>query len=127
MRARALGSGAFYAGLSANPHADPTPTSIERGFLINGPSVRIVEFGTARPGSHALDGYVWIRRTGDTLEYLSGTAIGSATVKRTVVAGAPLYFDSSLATPDVALEVLIETPGSGSRKRRPLLSLGFGL
>jgi hypothetical protein len=128
MRARALGDAFAYVGVSANPLAGVAPSSVERAYLINGSTARPCDAGVLRapittPGA----AYLWIRRTGATLQYLVGAELGSATVLRTVGAGgAAMGFDSSIVRAAGGLEIRFDSAAAfAGRKRRRRLSIGF--
>jgi len=129
LRVRPLGPGLCYAGVSANPNAGISETTIDRGLQISGGLCRAVEAGSFKPGSFTLATYAWIRRTGSMLQYLTGPLLATATVRRTVVdAGAPLFFDSAIAAAGLAIEVKFDVPAAFAPRRpsRRGLTLGLG-
>jgi hypothetical protein len=129
LRVKLLGTGLCYVGLSSAPLASVTATSIERGVQINGGVCRPADGGLIRPGSFALDTYVWVRRSADTIQLLSGPALATATVRRTVAdGGAALFFDSTIATAGLALEVKFDVPAAfATLRRRPRRGLTLGI
>lgn len=130
LRLRPLGAGLCYLGVSANPAAGVSETTIERALQLNAGVVRISESGVLRPGSFALATYGWIRRSGGSLQYLIGPLLATAMVRRTVGdAGAPLFFDSAIATAGFAVEVKFAAPAAYAARRPGArgLTLGVGL
>jgi hypothetical protein len=129
LRAKPLGPGLCYVGVSANPNAGLDETTIDRGLQISNGLCRAVEAGSFRPGIFALATYAWIRRSGGTLHYLTGALLATATVRRTVPdAGAPLFFDSAIAAAGLAVEVKFDVPAAFALRRpaRRGLTLGLG-
>jgi hypothetical protein len=130
LRVKPLGSGLCYVGVSANPAAGLTESTIDRALQLSAGLCRAVEAGTFRPGAFALSTYAWIRRTGATLQYLTGPQLATATVRRTVAdAGAPLFFDSTLCAAGLAIEVKFDVPAGFAARRAPRrrLTLGLGI
>jgi hypothetical protein len=128
LRVKLLGTGLCYVGVSSAPLASVTASSVERGVQINGGTCRPAESGVIRPGSFALDTYLWVRRSADTVQILSGPALATAIVRRTVAdAGAPLFFDSAIATAGLAIEVKFDVPAAFAAARRPRRGLTLGL
>ncbi|MEA3061854.1 MAG: hypothetical protein QOJ94_1635 [Sphingomonadales bacterium] len=129
LRARALGNPLLYLGVSANPLAGNGPTTIDRAIQLSGTSGRCYESGFFRPPLFTPAGFVWLKRTADVLQYLTGNDLATATAVRTVsgVTG-PLWFDSSLLRAGGAVEVRFDLPSAfAARKRRRRLSLGLSL
>lgn len=128
LRARALGDGTFYVGVSAAPLAGSGFASIDRALQISGDLARPFDSGVARPGTFTISGYVWMRRQGASLDYLNGAELATADLRRSVSVGtAPLWFDSALVTPGIPIEVKFDGPAAfAARRRRPQLSIGFG-
>jgi hypothetical protein len=130
LRVRPLGTGLCYLGVSANPGAGVSEATIERALQLNAGLVRICESGVLRPGSFALATYAWIRRSSGVLQYLIGPLLATAAVRRTVGdSGAPLFFDSAIATAGLAVEVKFAPPAAYAARRpgRRGLTLGVGL
>jgi hypothetical protein len=128
LRLRAVGNPLLYAGVSANPLAGNGSTTIDRAVQLSGTSGRCYESGFFRPPSFTPVGFVWLRRTANVLQILTGDALATATVVRTVsgVTG-PLWFDSSLLRAGCAVEVRFDLPSAfaGKTKRRLLLDLSL--
>jgi hypothetical protein len=129
LRFRALGDPLLYAGVSANPLAGNGSGTIDRAVQLSGTSGRCFESGFFRPPLFTPAGFVWLRRTGGVLQYLTGADLATAIAVRTVsgVAG-PLWFDSSLLRAGGAMEVKFDLPSAFAvRKRRRRLSLALSL
>ncbi|MBV8688413.1 MAG: hypothetical protein JOZ90_06770 [Alphaproteobacteria bacterium] len=128
LRVRTTGGGSAFAGVSAAPLASLDAASIDRALQIVDGVARPYESGVARPGTFTVDGYVWLRRSGGTLEYLNGPDIETAEARRIVFVGTdPLYFDSALLSAGVQLEVKFESPAAAGRRPRLKLTLRLGL
>ena len=129
LRMRVVGTGNAYAGVSAAPLAGHDFATIDRAVQLGGALTRIYESGVSRPPSFALAGFGWIRRTGTLLEYLTGSQLATAAVKRTVSGvGGALRFDSSLLAAGTTLEVKFGPPAAfAARPRRSRLSVALGL
>jgi hypothetical protein len=130
LRARLLGPGTVYVGVSADPLAADDGATINRAFQLSGSIARMYESGVQRPPFFGISGFVWLRRIAGTLEYGVGPDYSALVVKRTV-AGVPgaLRFDSSLLTAGVAMEVKFGLPTAFAKAapRRPRLGLGLSI
>jgi hypothetical protein len=129
LRAHALGNPLLYVGVSANPLAGNGSTTIDRAIQLSGASGRCYESGFFRPPLFTPVGFVWLKRTADVLQYLTGNDLATAIAVRTVsgVTG-PLWFDSSLLRAGGAVEVKFDLPSAfAARKRRRRLSLALSL
>ncbi|MBV9930396.1 MAG: hypothetical protein JO013_05580 [Alphaproteobacteria bacterium] len=130
LRVKPLGPGLFFAGVSAVPAATIDESGINRALQFSAGLCRAVESGAFRPGSFALATYAWIRRSGGTIQYLTGPVLATAAVRRTVAdAGAPFFFDSALAAAGVGFEVKFDVPAAFAPRRpgRRGLTLGLSL
>ena len=130
MRARLLGAGTAYVGVSADPLAANDAATIERAIQLSGSIARIYESGVQRPPFFVIAGFVWLRRIGGTLEYGVGPDYAGMIVKRSVAdATGALDFDSSLLTADLAVEVRLGSPSAFGKAaaRRPRLGFGFSI
>lgn len=130
LRARLLGPGTAFVGVSADPLAANDGATIERAIQLSGSIARIYESGVQRPPFFVIAGFVWLRRIGGTFEYGVGPDYAGLVVKRSVagVTGV-LGFDSSLLTADLAVEVKLGPPATFSKPvaRRPRIGLGFSI
>jgi hypothetical protein len=129
LRVKPLGTGLCYAGVSANPAAGLDETRIDRAVQLGGGLCRVVEAGAFRPGAFLLSTYGWIRRSGGTIQYLTGPVLATATLRRTVAdIGAPLFFDSTICAAGMAIEVKFDVPAAFAPRRaaRRGLTLGVG-
>jgi hypothetical protein len=130
LRVRPLDSLLGYFGVSANPLASAGFNTIDRAVQMNGTTGRCYESGLQRPPAFAVeDAYVWLRRVGTRLDYLYGPELATAATARSVTGvTATMWFDSSIVTPGVGLEVKFDVPGAfATAKRRRRLSLALGL
>lgn len=129
LRVRLVAGSSAFVGVSANPLAGHDHLAIERAVQIVGTLGRIYESGTFRAPSFGVVDQIWLRRTGSTLEYLTGD-LATASAKRTVtgVTGA-MRFDSSIANLGAQIEVKMDLPSAFARPRgrRSRLSLGFSI
>jgi hypothetical protein len=128
LRVKPPGSGLCYVGVSANPTAGILPGSIDRSVQINAAVWRAADAGFLKPGSYPLDTFVWMRRAGGVLDYLSGPTLAGAVLRRTITdPGGTLFFDSVIATAGLTLEVTFDVPGAfASRRPRRVLTLALG-
>jgi hypothetical protein len=131
MRVKPLGTGLCCFGVSADPLAGNDAATIARAFRLSGSLARVSEFGVLKPGSFAIDTYAWIRRSGGVLEYLTGPDLATAALKRSIAdAGAPLFFDSSIAGLGMGFEVRFGAAAEFAARRRRRsagrLALAFG-
>jgi len=129
LRFRAFGDPLLYAGVSANPLASNGSGTIDRAVQLSGASGRCYESGFFRPPLFTPVDFVWLRRTGSVLQYLTGADLATAIAVRTVtgVTG-PLWFDSSLLRAGGAMEVRFDLPSAfAGRKRGRRLSLALSL
>jgi len=128
LRVKPLGTGLCFAGVSAAPGAGIGEATIDRAFQIASGLCRILESGSYRPGSFALATYAWIRRSGGSLDYLTGPLLATATVRRTAAIGTgPLFFDSAIATAGLAIEVKFDLPAAFAPRRAARRGLTLGL
>jgi hypothetical protein len=130
LRVRPVDGFLGYFGVSASPLASAGFNTIDRAVQINGTTGRCYESGIQRPPAFMVeDGYVWLRRTGSRLDYLYGAELATAALARSVTGvSAAMWFDSSIVTPGVGIEVKFDVPGAfAAAKRRRRLSLALGL
>jgi hypothetical protein len=130
LRARLLGTGTAFIGVGPEPLGAHDGASIPYAAQIGPNTGRIYESGLYRPPLFGLVGFIWIRRTGTTLQYLNGSDLATASVRRTVSGvAAPLHFDSSVESLDAILEVKFAPPAAflPAKPRRPRLTLGLSL
>jgi len=131
VRLKPIGGGPFVAGLTADPFGGNDGASIPRAFSVGSGLARPYESGTARSPIFPPDTYVWIRRSDGALDYLTGPTIEEAVARRIAGdAGAPLFFDSSIAATGGGFEVKFGAPADFApprRRRAPnRLTLGLG-
>jgi hypothetical protein len=125
LRLRPLGADSCYAGVTHTPGAGAA--GITYGVLLEGSTYRSSDAGILRPGSFPLSTYLWIRRGGGTVQYLSGPVLATASVRRTVAdPGTALFFDCAIAAAGPSIEVKFDAPG-GFAVRRPAGRLTLGL
>jgi hypothetical protein len=129
LRARSLAGGLVYVGLGSNPASGSGGAAIERAVQINGTAGRCYDLGIYKPPIFAVPSYVWLRRSGGILEYLTGPVLAGATLRRSVTGiTAPLWFDSALASAGAAIEIKFAAPsGFAARARRHGLTFGVAL
>jgi len=128
LRVKPLGTGLCFAGVSAAPGAGIAEATIDRAFQIGGGLCRIVESGSFRPGSFPLATYAWMRRSGGSLDYLTGPLLATAAVRRTVAVGTgPLFFDSTILAAGLAIEVKFDLPAAFVARRAARRGLTLGL
>lgn len=120
-------SGLFYVGVSADPLAGIAPSSIERAVQINGAIWRASDSGFPKPASFPVATYVWMRRAGGVIDYLSGPTLAGAVVRRSIPdPGTRLFFDSAIGPLGLSFEARFD-PIAATAPRRPLRGLTLGL
>lgn len=131
MRAKPLGGGFVYVGLSVDPLAANEGTTVPWAVQFNGTFCRVSERGAFKTSSFPLATYIWIRRSGGLIQTLCGPELATAALKRSVAdPGGPLFFDSSIANLGSSFEVKFGPPADFAARRprragRLVLSLGF--
>lgn len=103
---------ALVAGVSATPGVGPHPNTIGHGFYFDFGRVYYYETGSTPAtaviaSSYAANDNFWLVRSGNTVTYLKGADLASATVLRTTTAStvSTVYFDSSLDAVGSSMEI----------------------
>lgn len=102
-----------FAGLTANPPGS-TGNAIDRAFLRSGGQIYIFEGGANTGVAAFAPAPLWLRRTGTTLTYESGSDPAALTVRRTVTTSASLGFDCSLYASTATFDASLQTISSGA-------------
>jgi hypothetical protein len=128
LRVKPLGAGLFYAGVAADPAAGTGASGIDRALQVNAGNARPSDAGFLKPGTFALDTYLWMRRAGGLLQYLTGPVLATAVLKRTSGDPGPaMFFDCAIAAAGLAIEVRFDVPAAfAARRPRRGLALGLG-
>jgi hypothetical protein len=128
MRARRVGaSGRLMIGVSANPDEDTGYMGLDYALEYTDGVLEIFERGNYRAYNNSVESFVWIERIGTTLNYKCGPLRKTSAVMRSVTnVSATLFFDSSLVTPGVAVDVRFEALGTWTDPMPPMRHAHFG-